>query len=82
MFQTEKVSLFQYKEGVVKETILGTKMAGLKQPIYEILGFKLQSFSIYDSNYELFETKHNSPIDNNALKEYKYQLLDSTTILS
>ncbi len=80
LFQTEKVSLFQYKEGVVKETILGTKMAGLKQPIYEILGFKLQSFSIYDSNYELFETKYNSPIDNNALKEYKYQLLDSTNI--
>ncbi len=80
LFQTEKVSLFQYKEGIVKETILGTKMAGLKQPIYEILGFKLQSFSIYDSNYELFETKYNSPIENNALKEYKYQLLDSTNI--
>ncbi len=80
LFQTEKVSLFQYKEGIIKETILGTKMAGLKQPIYEILGFKLQSFSIYDSNYELFETKYNSPIENNALKEYKYQLLDSTNI--
>ncbi len=80
LFQTEKVSLYQYDGNQLKETILGTKMAGLQQPIYEILGFKLQSFSIYDSNYELFETKYNSPIANDAIKEYKYQLLDSTAI--
>ena len=80
LFQTEKVSLYQYKNNHLKETILGSKMAGLKQPIYEILGFKLQSFSIYDSNYQLFETKYNSPIANDAIKEYKYQLLDSTAI--
>jgi hypothetical protein len=80
LFQTEKVSLYQYKNNHLKETILGSKMAGLKQPIYEILGFKLQSFSIYDTNYELFETKYNSPIANDAIKEYKYQLLDSTEI--
>ena len=80
LFQTEKVSLYQYKNNHLKETILGSKMAGLKQPIYEILDFKLQSFSIYDSNYELFETKYNSPIANDAIKEYKYQLLDSTAI--
>lgn len=80
LFQTEKVSLYQYDGNQLKETILGTKMAGLQQPIYEILGFKLQSFSIYDSNYELFETKYNSPIANDAINEYKYQLLDSTAI--
>lgn len=80
LFQTEKVSLYQYNGNQLKETILGTKMAGLQQPIYEILGFKLQSFSIYDSNYELFETKYNSPIANDAVKEYKYQLLDSIAI--
>jgi hypothetical protein len=28
----------------LKETILGTKMAGFKQPVYEILAFSLQSF--------------------------------------
>ena len=80
LFQTEKVSLYQYDGNQLKETILGTKMAGLQQPIYEISGFKLQSFSIYDSNYELFETKYNSPIANDAVNEYKYQLLDSIAI--
>ena len=80
LFLTEKVSQFQYSKPVLKETILGTRMAGFKEPIYELLGFSLQSFSIYDNKYELFETKYSSPIANNALKEYQYKLLDTTRI--
>ena len=80
LFQTEKLSQFQYNKGKLKETILGTKMAGFKQPIYEVLAFNLQSFSIYDSSYELFETKYNSPIANDALQDYNFKLLDSLSI--
>lgn len=80
LFQTEKVSQYQYDNKRLKETILGTRMAGFKQPVYEILTFSLQSFSIYDSKYELFETKYNSPIANNALQDYNYKLLDTVAI--
>ena len=80
LFLTEKVSQFQYSKPVLKETILGTRMAGFKEPIYELLSFSLQSFSIYDNKYELFETKYLSPISNNALKDYRYKLLDTTSI--
>ena len=80
LFLTEKVSQFQFSKPVLKETILGTRMAGFKEPIYELLSFSLQSFSIYDSKYELFETKYISPISNNALKDYRYKLLDTTRI--
>lgn len=80
LFQTEKVSQYQFNNNTLKETILGTKMAGLKQPLYEILAFNLQSFSIYDPKYELFETKYDSPIANNSLKEYNYKLLDTVAI--
>ncbi len=80
LFQTEKVSQFQFKNNSLKETILGTQMAGLKHPIYEIIGFNLQSFSVYDSNYELFETQYNSPIAKDALVDYNYKLLDSLDI--
>lgn len=76
LFQTEKVSQYQFSNAKLKETILGTKMAGFKQPVYEIIAFNLQSFSIYDSSYELFETKYNSPIASDALKDYNYKLLD------
>lgn len=80
LFLTEKVSQFQFQKPILKETILGTKMAGFKEPIYEFLGFGLQSFSVYDDKYELFETKYKSPISNNALKEYRFKILDSTSI--
>ena len=80
LFLTEKVSQFQFEKPTLKETILGTKMAGFKEPIYELLGFGLQSFSIYDDKYELFETKYKSPISKSALKEYRYKILDTTSI--
>ncbi|HLF51702.1 DUF5686 and carboxypeptidase-like regulatory domain-containing protein [Flavobacterium sp.] len=80
LFQTEKVSQFQFNESGLKETILGTKMAGFKKPVYEILAFSLQSFSIYDPRYELFETKYNSPIADDALSYYNYKLLDTVSI--
>lgn len=80
LFQTEKVSQFQFSNSKLKETILGTRMAGFKQPIYEIIAFGLQSFSIYDSSYELFETKYNSPIANDALQDYNYKLLDTVSL--
>ena len=80
LFLSEKVSQFQFEKPTLKETILGTKIAGFKEPIYEFLGFNLQSFSIYDDKYELFETKYKSPISNTALKEYRYKILDTTSI--
>jgi hypothetical protein len=52
-------------------------MAGFKQPVYEILS---QSFSVYDRNYELFETKYHSPIADDATYDYNYKLLDTVAI--
>lgn len=80
LFLTEKVSQFEFEKPLLKETILGTKMAGFKEPIYEFLGFSLQSFSIYDDKYELFDTKYKSPISNNALQHYRYKILDTTFV--
>jgi Family of unknown function (DUF5686)/CarboxypepD_reg-like domain len=80
LFQTEKVSQYQFGNNKLKETILGTKIAGFKQPIYEIIAFNLQSISVYDSKYELFETKYNNPVSNDALKDYNYKVLDTVPI--
>ncbi len=80
LFQTEKVSQYQYSDKRLKETILGTRMGGFKQPVYEVITFNLQSFSIYDSKYELFETQYNSPIADDALEEYNFKLLDTVVV--
>lgn len=79
LFQTEKVSQYQFADRALKETVLATKMSGFKRPIYEILAFNLQSFSIYDDKYELFETLYKSPLSNDY-PEYRFKLLDSTDI--
>ncbi len=80
LFQTEKVSQYQFGNNKLKETILGTKMAGFKNPIYEVIAFNLQSISIYDNKYELFETKYENPISNTATSSYNYKLLDTVNI--
>lgn len=80
LFQTEKVSQYQFGNNKLKETVLGTKIAGFKNPIYEVIAFNLQSISIYDNKYELFETKYENPIANTAPATYNYKLLDTVNI--
>lgn len=80
LFETEKASFFQFKNGCLKETIIGSKMAGFKQPIYEVLGFSLQSFSIYDSEYSLLNSRYKSPLAKNAIQNFNFILLDTTSI--
>lgn len=80
LFETEKASFFQFKNGKLQETILGSKMAGFKQPIFEVLGFSLQSFSIYDNEYTLLNSKYKSPVSKNAHRNFNYKLLDTATI--
>lgn len=77
LFQMEKVSDFQFADRKLKETVRGIRMSGFDQPVYEVVAFNLQSFSVYDSKYELFETKYNSPIANDAFSDYYYHLLDT-----
>ncbi|ESU29748.1 hypothetical protein FLJC2902T_02230 [Flavobacterium limnosediminis JC2902] len=78
LYQTEKVSEMQFnqKQGL-KETVMATRMAGFKQPIYEYIGLKLQSFSVYDDKIVLFETKYANPIADDALNHYNYKILDT-----
>lgn len=81
-FITEKVSLFQYSNLKFKETVLGSQMSGFKSPIYEIIGFNLQSYSIYEPRYELLETKYVNPISTLGLRDYDFELLDTITFFN
>ena len=46
LYQTEKVSEFKFNQKTgLKESIIAARMAGFKQPIYEYISLKLQSFS-------------------------------------
>jgi hypothetical protein len=78
LYMTEKVSDYAFtKAKGRRETILATRMAGLKEPLYEALALQIQSFSFYESTYTLFGTQYTNPIANNALQKYNYRILDT-----
>ncbi len=78
-FLSEKLSYHQYNKGLEeKETVLGKKMTGFKEPIYNVLGIKIQSNSLYDQDYTIFNDKYIGPLSNRALRNYYYKILDTT----
>lgn len=80
IYQTEKISQYQFDGKNFKEYVLATKMAGFKQPIYELIGLQLQSFSVYDSKYELLENRYDGPLAGDALRQYSFKILDTVKI--
>lgn len=77
LFLLEKVATLEYDKPKVKETVLGLKMSGFKSPIYEIVGFKWQPFSLYEPKIELVETTYQSPINQEVFSHYNYLILDT-----
>lgn len=80
VYQTEKVNLIQHTKNKDKETVLATRMAGFKEPLYELLGLQLISYSVYDNPFTILEIPIQNPISNYGRKLYTYHLLDSTEI--
>ncbi len=78
LYIAEKISQYKFQRGKrKKETILATRMAGFKNPLYEVLVIDLQSFSFYDEVYSLLGNKYLSPLAKNAIKKYNYKILDT-----
>lgn len=80
LYQTEKVNLIQHNQYHSKETVLATRMAGFEQPVYEYLGLKLISYSVYENPFEILETPVQNPISNFGRKLYNYKLIDTVKI--
>ncbi len=80
LFQTEKIAHYQWNKRHFKETILGSKMSGFKEPINELIGMQLQTFNLYDAHYKVIESKYTSPISKNGLVDYLFTLIDTATI--
>ena len=78
LYITEKVAEHTFQRGKnKKETILATRMAGFKNPIYEFLALDIESFSFYDEVYTLLGNNYINPLAKNALKKYNYKILDT-----
>jgi len=78
-FLSEKISVIAYKNGLGdKETVLATRMTGFKKPVYDVLGIKVQSNSLYNKEYIIFNNAYAGPLSNTALSNYYYKVLDTT----
>lgn len=78
IYISEKMSEHTFETGKKKkETVLASRMAGFKQPIYEVLAINIQDYSSYNEIYTVAGNKYINPIADKALKEYEYQILDT-----
>lgn len=64
--------------GKDEETILATRVSGLKNPQFALLGTQLQSFSLYGDNVSVLDEVFLSPLHDEAISKYLFILEDST----
>lgn len=79
-YLSEKVSNYYYRQkGELKESVIGIKTAGFKKPVYEVLALEVNPFSLYAKDYSIFNSKYAGPLAKDALKNYTYKILDTTS---
>ena len=77
-FLSEKISQYVYQKGKKeKETILATRMTGFDKPVYDVLGVTIQSTSLYENDYVIFDNQYAGPLSKNAFNNYYYKILDT-----
>ena len=80
LYQTEKVNLIQYNHFGTKETVLASRMAGFKKPLYEYLGLNLMSYSLYENKLDILGVSIHNPISNYGRKLYVFKIIDTVII--
>ncbi|MES2747219.1 MAG: DUF5686 family protein [Bacteroidota bacterium] len=80
LYQIEKVNIIQHNEKGTKETVVATRMSGLKQLVYDYLGLKLISYSVYDNPIQIIEIPIINPLSNVGRKMYVFKLIDTLKI--
>jgi len=78
LYITEKISEHSFKLGKKQnEHILAIRMAGFKNPVYEILKLNIQDFSVYKKHYTIAGSKYINPIAEKGPEMYLYKILDT-----
>ncbi len=80
LYQTEKVNLIQHNSKGTKETVIATRMSGLKQLVYDYLGLKLISYSVYDNPMHIIEIPIQNPLSSYGRKLFVFKLIDTVKI--
>lgn len=73
----ENVTERVFKKGKSKEKVLGTKMSGVKNPVFTLLATQFQSFSFYTPFFDILEKHYVNPISKGSLDNYFFQIEDT-----
>ncbi len=80
-YLSEKTSTHLFtKPNQRKELVEGIQTAGFNKPVYDVLALKAEPLSLYNNNYQLFDTDYAGPLANGAFRNYSYKILDTTSI--
>lgn len=79
VFQTEKVSTVSMINGKKKENIVGLKMAGLRQPFYELLGQEFMPFDLSKKQLKILQFTFQNPFTEEGSRKYKFEITDTIT---
>ena len=79
VYQTEKVSTISIVKGKKKENIIGLKMAGLKQPVYELLGQEFMPFDLSKKQLRILQFTFQNPFTREGSHKYKFEIIDTIT---
>ncbi len=80
LYQTEKVNFIQHNFEGTKETILASRMAGFKEPLYEYLGLNLVSYSLAENQIDILEIPIQNPLSNQGRRLYNFNIIDTLKI--
>jgi hypothetical protein len=59
------------------ERIKASRMSGLQSPDFALLATQIQSFSFYEEQIQVLSANYLSPLSNNALRKYTFELKDT-----
>ena len=80
MFIMETVSKINAVGGTEKAKVMAQRVAGLKNPMYELLALQLAGQSVYDDSYKFLFQKYLGPFSSVSLKQYDYEIDDTLQI--
>lgn len=78
LFMTESFSEVKFKKaGKRTETVRGSKVSGIENPMFAALSTTFQPFSIYTDHIRILEIPFVNPVSQDGMKKYDYFLEDS-----
>lgn len=78
LFISESFSEVRYKKpGKKNETVLASKMSGIKSPVIGFVSSAFQPFSLYEDQVTVFDIPYLNPLSKDGMRKYEYFLEDS-----